>query len=57
MGGAIGFVAAFREIHTPGLKTTDQLRKARRRGHRKLNWNFTLAAAAYNLTRTVTLTA
>ena len=33
------------------LKTTAQLRKTRHRGHRKLNWNFTLAAAAYNLTR------
>ena len=26
------------------LKTTAQLRKTRHRGHRKLNWNFTLAA-------------
>jgi transposase len=39
------------------LKTTAQLRKTRHRGHRKLNWNFTLAAAAYNLTRMATLTA
>ena len=28
-----------------------QMRKTRHRGHRKLDWNFTLAAAAYNLTR------
>ena len=33
------------------LKTTAHMRKTRHRGHRKLNWNFTLAAAAYNLTR------
>jgi hypothetical protein len=33
------------------LKTTAQLRKTRHREHRKLNWNFTLGAAAYNLTR------
>jgi transposase len=39
------------------LKNTAQLRKTRHRGHRKLNWNFTLAAAAYNLTRMATLTA
>ena len=39
------------------LKTTAQLRKTRHRGHRKLNWNFTLAAAAYNLTRMATLLA
>ena len=39
------------------LKTTAQLRKTRHRGHRTLNWNFTLAAAAYNLTRMATLTA
>ncbi len=39
------------------LKTTAQLRKTRHRGHRKLDWNFTLAAAAYNLTRMATLTA
>lgn len=38
------------------LKTTAQLRKTRHRGHRKLNWNFTLAAAAYNLIRMATLT-
>ena len=39
------------------LKTTAQLRKTRHRGHPKLNWNFTLAAAAYNLVRIATLTA
>lgn len=39
------------------LKTTANLRKTRHRGHRKLNWNFTLAAAAYNLVRIATLTA
>jgi IS5 family transposase len=39
------------------LKTTAPLCKTRHRGHRKLNWNFTLAAAAYNLTRMATLTA
>jgi transposase len=39
------------------LKTTAQLRKTRHRGHRKLDWNFTLAAAAYNLTRMATLLA
>jgi IS5 family transposase len=39
------------------LKTTAQLRKTRHRGHRKLNWNFTLAAAAYNLTRMANLSA
>ena len=39
------------------LKTTAQLRKTRHRGHRKLDWNFTLAAAVYNLTRMATLTA
>jgi transposase len=33
------------------LKNTAQLRKTRHRGHRKLDWNFTLAAAAYNLVR------
>jgi len=39
------------------LKTTAQMRKTRHRGHRKLNWNFTLAAAAYNLTRMARLLA
>ena len=39
------------------LKTTAPLRKTRHRGHPKLNWNFTLAAAAYNLVRIATLTA
>jgi transposase len=39
------------------LKNTAQLRKTRHRGHRKLEWNFTLAAAAYNLTRMAALTA
>ena len=39
------------------LKTTGRLRKTRHRGHRLLNWNFTLAAAAYNLTRIASLTA
>jgi transposase len=39
------------------LKTTAGLRKTRHRGHRKLNWNFTFAAAAYNLTRIARLTA
>jgi transposase len=39
------------------LKNTAPLRKTRHRGHRKLNWNFTLAAAAYNLVRIATLTA
>jgi hypothetical protein len=38
------------------LKNTAQLRKTRHRGHPKLNWNFTLAAAAYNLVRMATLT-
>jgi transposase len=33
------------------LKNTATLRKTRHRGHRKLAWNFTLAAAAYNLVR------
>lgn len=33
------------------LKTTAHLAKTRHRGHRKLEWNFTLAAAAYNLVR------
>jgi transposase len=33
------------------LKNTAQLRKTRHKGHRKLDWNFTLAAAAYNLVR------
>jgi transposase len=39
------------------LKNTATLRKTRHRGHRKLDWNFTLAAAAYNLVRMATLTA
>ena len=39
------------------LQTTAGLRKTRHRGHRKLNWNFTFAAAAYNLTRIASLTA
>jgi transposase len=39
------------------LKNTAQLRKTRHRGHRKLDWNFTLAAAAYNLVRIANLTA
>jgi transposase len=39
------------------LKNTAQLRKTRHRGHPKLNWNFTLTAAAYNLVRIATLTA
>jgi transposase len=33
------------------LKTTAGLRKTRHRGHKKLNWIVTFAAAAYNLTR------
>jgi transposase len=37
------------------LKTTAGLRKTRHRGHKKLNWILTLAAAAYNLTRIGTL--
>lgn len=39
------------------LKTTANLAKTRHRGHRKLHWNFTLAAAAYNLVRMAALTA
>lgn len=39
------------------LKTTANLNKTRHRGHRKLDWNFTLAAAAYNLVRIAHLTA
>jgi transposase len=39
------------------MKTTANLSKTRHRGHRKLHWNFTLAAAAYNLIRMATLTA
>jgi len=39
------------------LKNTAHLRKTRHRGHRKLDWNFTLAAAAYNLVRIANLTA
>jgi hypothetical protein len=39
------------------LKTTAQMRKTRHRGHRKLDWNLTLAAAAYNLTRMARLLA
>ncbi len=39
------------------LKTTANLNKTRHRGHRKLHWNFTLAAAAYNMVRIATLTA
>ena len=35
---------------------TAQMRKTRHRGHRKLNWNFTLAAAVPTLTRMATLT-
>lgn len=37
------------------LKNTAHLRKTRHRGHRKLDWNFTLAAAAYNLIRMANL--
>jgi hypothetical protein len=37
------------------LKNTAQLRKTRHRGHPKLNWNFTLAAAAYNIVRIANL--
>lgn len=33
------------------LKTSAGMRKTRHRGHRKLDWNFTFAAAAYNLIR------
>ena len=33
------------------LKNTAGLRRTRHRGHRKLDWNFTFAAAAYNLVR------
>ena len=33
------------------LKNTAGLRKTRHRGYRKLDWNFTFAAAAYNLVR------
>jgi transposase len=39
------------------MKTTANLARTRHRGHRKLHWNFTLAAAAYNLVRMATLTA
>jgi hypothetical protein len=39
------------------LKNTANLRKTRHRGHPKLHWNFTLAAAAYNLVRIANLTA
>ena len=39
------------------LKTIANLNKTRHRGHRKLGWNFTLAAAAYNLVRIAHLTA
>ena len=38
------------------LKNTANLRKTRHRGHRKLDWNFTFAAAAYNLVRIARLT-
>jgi IS5 family transposase len=38
------------------LKNTAQLRKTRHRRHPKLHWNFTLAAAAYNLVRIANLT-
>lgn len=38
------------------LKNTANLRKTRHRGHPKLRWNFTLAAAAYNLVRIAKLT-
>lgn len=37
------------------LKNTAGLRKTRHRGHKKLDWNIALAAAAYNLTRIGTL--
>ena len=39
------------------LKTTANLRRTRHKGHQKLHWNFTLAAAAYNLVRMANLTA
>jgi transposase len=39
------------------LKNTACLAKTRHRGHRKLRWNFTLAAAAYNLVRMANLSA
>ena len=39
------------------LKTTANLRKTRHKGHRKLDWNFTLAAATYNLVRIARLTS
>jgi len=39
-----------------GLKTTANLRRTRHKGHRKLGWNLTLAAAEYNLVRIVNLT-
>lgn len=39
------------------IKNTAYLRKTRHRGLRKLDWNFTLAAAAYNLVRIAKLTA
>jgi len=38
------------------LKTTANLRRTRHKGHRKLDWNVTLAAAAYNLVRMANLT-
>jgi transposase len=38
------------------LKTIANLRRTRHKGHRKLGWNLTLAAAAYNLVRIVNLT-
>jgi len=39
------------------LKTTAGLARTRHRGHRKLDWNISLAAAAYNLTRMARLLA
>ena len=39
------------------LKTTAGLAKTRHRGHPKLDWNLSLAAAAYNLTRMARLLA
>ncbi|MBW8749414.1 MAG: IS5 family transposase [Acidobacteria bacterium] len=39
------------------IKNTAHLRKTRHKGLRKLDWNFALAAAAYNLVRIANLTA
>jgi hypothetical protein len=39
------------------MKTVGLLRKVRHRGHEKVGWMFTFAAAAYNLVRFRTLLA